>query len=143
MEAMSTILERTNAFIDREERLEAVQALKSQVEDWRNHRVEAFGDLLLHGNYTVIKGDGTNSEREVGFELFSRTCHTVVNAPQYKMYLFEKILLCCKELGPKQMAKSKYKALQPTDKRGRPRMALKGRIFMQNVTESIYISKVG
>ncbi len=62
---MATILERTNAFIHREERLEAVQALKSQVEDWRNHRVEAFGALLLHGTYTVIKGDGTNSEREV------------------------------------------------------------------------------
>lgn len=62
---------------------------------------------------------------------------------QYKMYLFEKILLCCKELGPRQMAKNKYKALQPTDKKGRPRMALKGRIFMQNVTESVYISRVG
>ena len=65
MDAITAVLERTNAYIDREERLEAVQALKSQVEDWRNHRVEAFGDLLLHGTYTVIKGDGTNAEREV------------------------------------------------------------------------------
>lgn len=59
------------------------------------------------------------------------------------MYLFEKILLCCKELGPKQMAKIKYRAVQPTDKKGRPRMALKGRIFMQNVTDVVYLSRVG
>lgn len=65
IDAIAAVLERTNAYIDHEERLEAVIALKSQVEDWRNHRVEAFGELLLHGTFTVIKGDGTNSEREV------------------------------------------------------------------------------
>lgn len=67
IDAVSAVLERTNSYIDREERLEAVHALKSQVEDWRNHRVEAFGELLLHGTHTVIKGDGMNSEREVSF----------------------------------------------------------------------------
>lgn len=157
IDAIAAVLERTNAYIDHAERIEAVTALKSQVEDWRNHRVEAFGELLLHGTFTVIKGDGMNSEREVrllgqDYPSISMPCpkavqnHASISAnktSQYKMYLFEKILLCCKELGPKQMAKMKYRAVQPTDKKGRPRMALKGRIFMQNVSDVVYLSRVG
>ena len=43
-----------------------MHALKSQVEDWKSHRVEAFGDLLLYGTYTVLKGDpAKQEEREV------------------------------------------------------------------------------
>lgn len=50
------------------------------------------------------------------------------------MYLFEKILLCCKE-----MNKDKQKRMMkppPVDRKGRPRLQLKGRIFMQNVTDT-------
>ena len=68
IEAASSVLERTNEAVDREERLAAVQELKARVEDWKGHRVEAFGDLLLHGTFTVLKGDNTSSkdtEREV------------------------------------------------------------------------------
>ena len=66
MEAMTAVLNRTNASIDREERIEAVRALKSQVEDWKQHRVEAFGELLLYGTHTVLKGDPSRDyEREV------------------------------------------------------------------------------
>ena len=42
--------------------------LRERVEDWKGHRLETFGDLLLHGTYHVIKGDTTNpkdTEREV------------------------------------------------------------------------------
>lgn len=136
---IEAILRRTNEHLARQDRLEAVQALRSQVEDWRNHRIEAFGDLLLYGTHTVIKGDGMNSEREV-FQSHVDTQVDTTNLAQYRMYLFEKILLCCKELGPKQMAKVKYKSTQSHDKKGRPRMALKGRIFMQNVTETVYLT---
>jgi cell division control protein 24 len=44
--------------------------LKERVEDWKGHRLENFGDLLLHGTYHVIKGDTANpkdQEREVSF----------------------------------------------------------------------------
>jgi cell division control protein 24 len=60
-------LERTNAAIDREERIEAVEELRTLVEDWKGHRIEGFGDLLLHGQFTVLKGDtvNKNEEREV------------------------------------------------------------------------------
>lgn len=66
IEAVTAILHRTNDVLDREERQQAVRDLKAQVEDWKHHRVEAFGDLLLYGNHTVLKGDPTrDNEREV------------------------------------------------------------------------------
>lgn len=63
----SSILEQSNAAIDRQERIDAVQELRDRVEDWKGHRVEVFGDLLLHGTYTVLKGENTakDTEREV------------------------------------------------------------------------------
>lgn len=64
------MLERINAAIAREDRLEAVEELKTLVEDWKGHRIEGFGDLLLYGQYTVLKGDGMNGkqdEREVRY----------------------------------------------------------------------------
>ena len=60
----------TNDAIAREERVEAVEELKTLVEDWKGHRIEGFGELLLHGQFTVLKGDSMsskNEEREVGY----------------------------------------------------------------------------
>jgi len=66
IEVVASVLERTNAEIAKEERKEVVQALKGQVEDWKRHEVEGFGALLLHGQFTVMKGDITkDSPREV------------------------------------------------------------------------------
>ena len=42
--------------------------LHNRVEDWKGHRLESFGDLLLHGTFQVIKGDSSSpkdQEREV------------------------------------------------------------------------------
>jgi len=64
----SGVLARTNAAMDREDKLVAVQELKGRVEDWKGHRVEGFGELLLFGTFTVVKSDsgpGKDSEREV------------------------------------------------------------------------------
>ena len=63
---------------------------------------------------------------------------------QYKVYLFERILLCCKEIN---MNKPKNKMLGNTkplvDKKGQPKLQLKGRIFMQNVTDVLTFKRVG
>jgi len=64
--AMEKILNSTNAHMAAQEQHKIVQDLKEQVDDWRNHRVEGFGNLLLHGNFQIIKGDGMNTERQVG-----------------------------------------------------------------------------
>ena len=70
-EAATSVLIRTNLAVDREVKAEAVQELKVRVEDWKGHRVEAFGDLLLYGTFTVVKGEGQQAankdgERQVG-----------------------------------------------------------------------------
>lgn len=49
------------------------------------------------------------------------------------------ILLCCKEINPNK-PKNRMKT---SAKNGKPKLQLKGRIFMQNVTETISLQKPG
>lgn len=50
--------------MDRELRNEALAELCALVEDWKNHEVTQFGDLLLHGQFTVVTGK-SDIEKEV------------------------------------------------------------------------------
>jgi len=59
------------------------------------------------------------------------------------MYLFERILLCCKEANPNKQKAGKKQTPVPPDRRVKPRLVLSGRIFMQNVTETISVAKPG
>ncbi|RMZ74609.1 Rho guanyl nucleotide exchange factor [Pyrenophora seminiperda CCB06] len=127
IEAASSVLAGTNDAIAREERVEAVEELKTLVEDWKGHRIEGFGDLLLHGQYTVLKGESMSSKNE---------------EREYKIYLFEMILLCCKEINVNK-PKNKMSTRSLVTKDGKPKLQLKGRIFMQNVTETISLQKPG
>ena len=52
------------------------------------------------------------------------------------------ILLCCKEINVNK-PKNKMSTRSLVDKKGRPKMQLKGRIFMQNVTDVVKASKPG
>jgi cell division control protein 24 len=70
IEAATHVLLISNAAIDRQERNDAMSELGERVEDWKGHKIENFGDLLLFGTFQVIKGDPGNpkdQEREVGF----------------------------------------------------------------------------
>ncbi|KAH7383369.1 Pleckstrin homology domain-containing protein [Pyrenochaeta sp. MPI-SDFR-AT-0127] len=127
IEAASSVLAGTNDAIAREERGEAVEELKTLVEDWKGHRIEGFGDLLLHGQFTVLKGESMTSKNE---------------EREYKIYLFEMILLCCKEINVNK-PKNKMSTRSLVTKDGKPKLQLKGRIFMQNVTETISLQKPG
>ena len=73
MQAATSVLNSTNRAVDQEEKREAVQELKHRVEDWKGHRVEGFGELLLYGTFTVLKSEnlanGKDGERQV-----SRLC---------------------------------------------------------------------
>ncbi|KAL9103114.1 MAG: hypothetical protein Q9163_001825, partial [Psora crenata] len=63
--AAESILHRANDAIHKEQRISAVVDLQQRVEDWKGHRIDHFGELLLHGNYTVLKGEGAKEvERE-------------------------------------------------------------------------------
>ena len=121
---IESVLAEANSSIDKESRISAREDVAARVEDWRKLKVEQFGDLLLFGTFAVQKSDsGKDNERE------------------YHIYLFEAILLCCKDANPN---KTKYgKKPPPIPKGGKPRLQLKGRIFLKNVDRIMVVSKPG
>lgn len=57
---------RANEAVAKEQRNATVHELQLRVEDWKGHNIKQFGELLMYGNFTVIKGDGAKpQEREV------------------------------------------------------------------------------
>ncbi|PYI22445.1 Rho guanyl nucleotide exchange factor [Aspergillus japonicus CBS 114.51] len=128
IDAIQSVLDSANDAIDKEHLQTAVKDLDDRVDDWKALKIEAFGDLLRFGTFSVIKGDnGKDSERE------------------YHIYLFERILLCCKDINPN---KQKTKLMVGKDKpattgKGKPRLQLKGRIYMANVTDVLCMPKPG
>lgn len=242
IEASNRVLTQANAAVNQELLNEAFEELLTRVDDWKNHRVDQFGDLLLYGQFPVVTGK-SDVQKEVGLpstfsiqcccllqapdlnkplppvptllsrarSLFSRTedsamvysgehscteligpastsgdernqsldsffadCsfyhrnlfHPLTGYPlaealfmelctngsgifcpqfeQYTIYLFERILLCCKEVNPnkskdKLMGAQKDKKDKKDKNRKEPnknaKLQLKGRIFMTNVTD--------
>lgn len=57
-------MQKANEAVDRDLLDEALEDLITRVEDWKSHRVDQFGKLLLHGLYTVITGKG-DQEKDV------------------------------------------------------------------------------
>lgn len=64
---------------------------------------------------------------------------------QYEIYLFESILLCCKEISPSKSKdkKDKTRSQGPKVRNKSAKLQLKGRIFMTNVTDVVSLSKPG
>ena len=108
------VTDRVNEEKRRKENLQAVEDLARRVEDWKGHDINSFGDLLLQENFVVIKND---NERE------------------YQVYLFERIICCCKEVGAvgKKDKKSNSILKRPPSQRIN-KLQLKGRIFVNNIT---------
>ncbi|RDA96058.1 hypothetical protein CP533_5923 [Ophiocordyceps camponoti-saundersi (nom. inval.)] len=125
-EAAERVLHKANEAVNRDLLDEALEGLISRVDDWKTHRVESFGKLLLHGVYPVITG---KSDQE----------------KDYEVYLFECILLCCKEASATRNKdkKDKTRSSGPKVRNRNSKLQLKGRIFMSNVTDILTISKPG
>ncbi|GAA5915579.1 uncharacterized protein JCM6883_004237 [Sporobolomyces salmoneus] len=114
LESIMRVTDRVNEEKRRKENLQAVEDLGRRVEDWKGHDINSFGDLLLQENFIVIKND---NERE------------------YQVYLFERIICCCKEVGAvgKKDKKSNSILKRPPSQRIN-KLQLKGRIFVNNIT---------
>ncbi|EEQ85666.2 hypothetical protein RJZ56_004016 [Blastomyces dermatitidis] len=127
IDIVQTVLDRANHAVDKEHLANAVDDLASRVDDWKALNVEIFGELLRFGTFTVLKADvGRDAERE------------------YHIYLFERILLCCKDANlNKQKTKLMSKDKPNAAPKGKPRLQLKGRIYMANVTEILSLHKPG
>ena len=109
------VTDKVNETKRREDNRQAVVDLGRRVEDWKGHDITTFGELLLQETFFVIKND---SERE------------------YNVYLFERIILCCKESGTsgKKSSKSNSIIKKPASRKALNNLQLKGRIFVNNVT---------
>ncbi|KAK5989493.1 Rho guanine nucleotide exchange factor scd1 [Cladobotryum mycophilum] len=125
-EAAERVLMKANEAVNRDLLDEALEDLIGRVDDWKSHKVEQFGKLLLHGVYGVITG---KSDQE----------------KDYEIYLFECILLCCKEISPNKSKdkKDKTRSQGPRARNKSAKLQLKGRIFMTNVTDVVSLSKPG
>ncbi|KAF9038285.1 hypothetical protein BDZ89DRAFT_1010693 [Hymenopellis radicata] len=133
-DAAKRITDKINEAQRQAENEQTVKNLQSRVDDWKGHHLENFGQLLLDDIFIVTKSD---IDRE------------------YHVFLFEKIILCCKEAPPqgangKKMSKSnsilkKQSTPAPLtlpggfgqpQKKSTP-LLLKGRIFLGNVTQAV------
>lgn len=130
--AAKRITDKINEAQRRAENNQTVRNLEGRVKDWKGHHLSNFGNLLLDDIFTVTKSE---VDRE------------------YHVFLFEKIILCCKEaLQPPPSGKRGGKnnsilKKQPTpsvasvpgvpNKKKDTPLLLKGRIFLNNVTQAI------
>jgi hypothetical protein len=138
-EAAKRITDKINEAQRRAENEQTVKSLATRIDDWKGHHLENFGELLLDHVFTVTKSD---IDRE------------------YHVFLFEKIILCCKEVLPgqqngnkkpgKNSSLLKKQASTPTplngvaaaaasapNQRKNTPLLLKGRIFLGNVTQAV------
>lgn len=94
------------------ENLSIVKDLSERLIDWKGHRLSDFGALLHDGVLPVIKA---GTERE------------------YHLYLFQNIILCCKESVPAK--KSMTLSSKKTKPKRNSNLILKGRIYMAFITK--------
>ncbi|KAI0930336.1 hypothetical protein AcW1_010367 [Taiwanofungus camphoratus] len=131
--AAKRITDKINEAQRRAENNATVKNLEGRVEDWKGHHISNFGSLLLDDIFTVTKSE---VDRE------------------YHVFLFQKIILCCKEYTPtpgtgKKVGKSNsilkkpipppplvLPGAGPSKKKSTP-LLLKGRIFLNNVTQAV------
>lgn len=64
VEIIQGVLQEANAAIDKETRQNALVDLNERVEEWKSLKIESFGELMLFGTFTVLKGDGSAKDQE-------------------------------------------------------------------------------
>ena len=118
-----------NDVLDSKEKAAIVRELWERVEDWKGHDLASFGQLYMDDHFSVTKG---------------------ADERQYHIFLFEKMLLCCKEVLPdrkdsKKMSKSSSMLRKDKSVNGKPipppkkPLALKGRIFVANISQTQFV----
>ena len=71
-EAINKVVAICNKAAERSHRADEVSDLMQSVDDWKGHRLDHFGDLILSGQHTVLKGDAIkNEEREVSWNFYN------------------------------------------------------------------------
>ncbi|WVF73048.1 hypothetical protein IAT40_007866 [Kwoniella sp. CBS 6097] len=119
--AVKRIAVSINEVTDFKAKQATVRELMDRVEDWKGHELDKFGDLWLDDHFTVTKADQPR---------------------EYHVFLFEKMMLCCKEVIPERKKSSKNSSMLRKDKTAskslpeKRKLALKGRIFVSNINRA-------
>ncbi|WWC94759.1 hypothetical protein V866_001608 [Kwoniella sp. B9012] len=118
--AVKRIAASINEVTDFKAKQATVRELLDRVEDWKGHELDRFGDLWLDDHFTVTKADQPR---------------------EYHVFLFEKMMLCCKEVMPERKKSSKNSSMLRKDKTisksmEKRKLALKGRIFVSNINRA-------
>ena len=77
IEIIQSILQQANASIAREERADALVDLSDRVEDRKALRIDSFGELMLFGTFSVLKGDGGGKDQEKEVSSPSPLCWSI------------------------------------------------------------------
>ncbi|KAJ2706696.1 Guanine nucleotide exchange factor for Cdc42p, partial [Coemansia spiralis] len=112
--AINSIVEQVNEAERREDNLSVVSDLEGRVEDWKGYSINSFGELFLHDSFVMST---TGVERVL------------------LIYLFEHILICCKEVSDKDKRR--------TQKHRSNALQLKGRIFLFSIHSVVDTSREG
>ncbi|ODN92150.1 cell division control protein 24 [Cryptococcus wingfieldii CBS 7118] len=120
--AVKRIAAGINEVTDFKAKQATIRELVERVDDWKGHDVDKFGPLHIDDHFTVTKADQPRG---------------------YHVFLFEKMMLCCKEITPDKKKSGKNSSMLrkdrgmsksgPLDKK---KLALKGRIFVSNIKEA-------
>ncbi|KAJ2797153.1 Guanine nucleotide exchange factor for Cdc42p, partial [Coemansia helicoidea] len=105
-------LKQVNEAERREDNLAVVSDLEGRVEDWKGYSINSFGELYLHDSFVMST---TGVERVL------------------LIYLFEHILICCKEVSDKDKRR--------TQKHRSNALQLKGRIFLFSIHSVVDTSR--
>ncbi|KAJ2081684.1 Guanine nucleotide exchange factor for Cdc42p [Coemansia sp. RSA 988] len=112
--AINSIVEQVNEAERREGNLVVVGDLEVRVEDWKGYSIATFGELFLHDSFVMST---TGVERVL------------------LIYLFENILICCKEVSEKDKRRN--------NKHRSNALQLKGRIFLFSIHSVVDTSREG
>lgn len=101
LEAIKRVTEKVNETQRQHENSKAVQDLKKRLEDWKDLTWDVYGNLLLQDKLTSSTSPGDNNEREL------------------HVFLFDKVLLLCKESkGSNLLPKSNTLSINKKKRRG-------------------------
>ncbi|CED83125.1 Invasion-inducing protein TIAM1/CDC24 and related RhoGEF GTPases [Phaffia rhodozyma] len=126
VEAVKRITEKVNETRRAKENEETKIELMKRVSDWKDHDPLLFGDLVIDEHLIATKG---GSDRD------------------YHVFLFEKMLLCCKDGGDKVLKKGQKLLRSKTGSNGfnknaeRSQYFVKGRIYCNNLTHTEIVTR--
>lgn len=144
IDAAERVLKKANEAVDRDLLEEALEDLIRRVDDWKNHRVESFGRLLLHGVYTVVTGRSEQEKDVSPINEESSIPEAALTSPSTRftcLSAFSYAVRRCNQIKTKDKKDKNKSAPKVPNKNNK--LQLKGRIFMTNVTEVISFAKPG